>query len=171
MQGGDCCMDKNVEQLQENKQTDNSLIHDFSKAPKYYFTSKVFGVFAVVLVLGLISGYILVGVRGGSTSLNSLTKVTSSNSNSGSVVKGTIEGSTDTKTFSDTAEGTLKSGGIDGEGAYHLERPGGDSQNVYLTSSIVDLSKFVNSKVKIWGQTQKAQTAGWLMDVGRIQAL
>jgi len=56
-------------------------------------------------VLGLISGYILVGVRGGSTSLNSLTKVTSSNSNSGSVVKGTIEGSTDTKTFSDTAEG------------------------------------------------------------------
>jgi len=39
-----------------------------------------------------------------------------------------LYGSNDTKTFKDTAEGTLKEGGIDGEGAFHLERPGGDSQ-------------------------------------------
>ena len=88
-----------------------------------------------------------------------------------SVAKGTTEGSTDTSTFKDTAEGTLKTGGIDGEGAFHLVRPGGDSQNVYLTSSIVDLSKYVNQKLKVWGQTQKAQHAGWLMDVGKIQVL
>jgi hypothetical protein len=63
----------------------------------------------------------------------------------------------------------LQEGGIDGEGQYHLVRPGGDSQNVYLTSSVVDLSLFVNKKVKVWGQTQTAQKAGWLMEVGRVQ--
>jgi len=41
-----------------------------------------------------------------------------------------------------------------------LERPGGDSQNVYLTSSIVDLSKFVNSKVKIWDRLKSSNS--WL---------
>jgi hypothetical protein len=92
-------------------------------------------------------------------------------SNSTSVSKGTTVGSNDTNTFKDTAEGTLKQGGIDGEGAFHLVRSGGDSQNVYLTSSSVDLSKFVDKKIKVWGQTQKAQHAGWLMDVGRIEVL
>ena len=91
--------------------------------------------------------------------------------NLSSAPKGTIVGSNDTTTFKDTAEGTLKEGGIDGEGAFHLERPGGDSQNVYLTSSTVDLSKFVGKKIKVWGQTQKAQHAGWLMDVGRVEVL
>ena len=69
------------------------------------------------------------------------------------------------------AEGTLKKGGIQDEGQFHLVRPGGDSQNVYLTSSIVDLSKFVDKKIKVWGQTQKARVAGWLMDVGKVEVL
>ena len=80
-------------------------------------------------------------------------------------------GSNDTKTFKDIAEGDLKTGGIDGEGQFHLQRPGGESQNVYLTSSIVDLSAYVGKKVKIWGETHKAQHAGWLMDVGRLKVL
>jgi len=75
----------------------------------------------------------------------------------------------DTKKFPDTATGILKEGGIDGEGSYHLERPGGKSQNVYLTSSIVDLSKFLGKKIKVQGQTFEAQTAGWLMDVGFVE--
>ena len=76
-----------------------------------------------------------------------------------------------TKTFKDTTTGTLKNGGINGEGQYHLVRPGGDSQNVYLTSSSVDLSKFIDRKIKVWGQTQTAQYAGWLMDVGRVEVV
>ena len=161
-------MDKNINQIQEEKQpVEEPLIHDFAKSSKLYFSNKVVGVFVVVFVLGLVSGYLLTTIRVGSSSVNPISAIT----NTSSVAKGTIEGSSDTKTFSDTAEGTLKSGGIDGEGAYHLERPGGESQNVYLTSSIVDLSKYVNAKVKVWGQTQKAQVAGWLMDVGRIQVL
>ena len=52
-----------------------------------------------------------------------------------------------------------------------MVRPGGDSQNVYMTSGTVDLSKFINKNIKVWGQTQAAQHAGWLMDVGRIEVL
>ena len=73
------------------------------------------------------------------------------------------------KTFKDSIVGLLKEGGIEGEGNFHLERPGGVSQNVYLTSSTVDLSKYVGKKVKVWGQTFQGQKAGWLMDVGLVE--
>jgi hypothetical protein len=89
----------------------------------------------------------------------------------GPSLKGKTFGSGDTKIFKDSAEGVLKEGGIDGEGQYHLVRPGGDSQNVYLTSSLVDLSQFINKKIKVWGETQKAQYVGWLMDVGKVEVL
>jgi hypothetical protein len=82
---------------------------------------------------------------------------------------GAVFGSDDEKLFRDSAEGVLKLGGINGEGAYHLERPGGESQNVYLTSSVIDLSQLEGRTVKVWGDTNAAQTAGWLMDVGRAQ--
>jgi len=77
----------------------------------------------------------------------------------------------DVKTFRDRAEGTLKYGGIDSEGTHHLERPGGTSQSVYLTSSVVDLDQFVDKKVEVWGETIGAKKAGWLMDVGKIKIL
>jgi hypothetical protein len=87
------------------------------------------------------------------------------------VQSGKTYGSDDLKTYKDSTEGVLKEGGIEGEGQFHLERPGGESQNVYMTSSTVDLSLFLNKKIKVWGATQTAQKAGWLMDVGRVQAL
>jgi len=65
----------------------------------------------------------------------------------------------------DIAEGTMREGGIDGEGTHHLQRKGGKDQNVYLTSSTVDLELVENKKVKVWGKTYAAETAGWLMDV------
>lgn len=82
-----------------------------------------------------------------------------------------VAGIADKKTFKDQAEGILKEGGIDGEGSYHLRRPGGVSQNVYLTSSTVDLSGYVNKKVRVWGETFKGEKAGWLMDVGLVEIL
>lgn len=78
-------------------------------------------------------------------------------------------GIADKKTFKDTAEGILREGGIDGEGNFHLERPGGKSQNVYLTSTTVDLSEYIGKKIKIHGETFSAQKAGWLMDVGLVE--
>ncbi|MGB9883047.1 MAG: hypothetical protein ACPLRN_00835 [Microgenomates group bacterium] len=83
----------------------------------------------------------------------------------------TTVGVVDKKTFKDQAEGVLKEGGIDGEGNFHLERPGGESQNVYLTSTTIDLSQYLNKKVRVWGQTFSSEKAGWLMDVGLVEIL
>lgn len=82
-----------------------------------------------------------------------------------------VVGSTDTKTFRDSTEGVLESGGIDGEGTHKLIRPGGESQTVYLTSSVLDLNQFVGKKVKVWGETHGAKKAGWLMDVGKVEVI
>jgi hypothetical protein len=124
--------------------------------------------FIILGLLGIATGYVFAqAIGGGSVQVAGPNgQVTTT-----SVTKGQIYGSKDEKTFKDSAEGVLKKGGIDGEGAYHLERPGGDSQNVYLTSSVVDLSPFIGKKVKVWGETNAAQKAGWLMDVGRLQIL
>lgn len=84
---------------------------------------------------------------------------------------GDVFGVPDEQTFKDSAEGYLQIGGIDGEGSHKLLRPGGDSQTVYLTSSITDLNKFDGMQVKVWGETFKGQQAGWLMDVGRVQVI
>lgn len=130
------------------------------------FTKKLFIILIAGAVLGIMSGYILSNKKGESGNTLTTGAVDSSK-----ISKGTVVGSNDTKTFKDTAEGSLKGGGIKGEGQFHLVRSGGDSQNVYLTSSSVDLSAFVNKKIKVWGETQKAQYAGWLMDVGRVQVI
>lgn len=147
-------------------------VHDFntqvsSQSAKFNLTNKLILIFFGAIVLGVLTGFGL--------SRNNGAYLTSTNNNSvtdlSNVEKGTVIGSDDTKTFKDQVEGILKVGGIEGEGAFHLVRPGGESQNVYLTSSIVDLAGLVDRKIKVWGETQKAQSAGWLMDVGRVEVL
>lgn len=123
----------------------------------------------VVALLGVGTGYLLSKTSG--VSLGSSTTADGSTVSSGADSTGVIEGSDDLKTFKDIAQGKLEEGGIEGEGQFHLTRPGGISQNVYMTSSVVDLSKYIGKKIKVWGQTQKAQTAAWLMDVGRVEVL
>jgi hypothetical protein len=87
------------------------------------------------------------------------------------ITAGTQVGIRDEKTFKDTGEGQLQKGGINGEGSHHLVRPGGDSQTIYLTSSVIDLDQFIGRKVKVWGETIGAQKAGWLMDVGKLEVI
>jgi hypothetical protein len=77
----------------------------------------------------------------------------------------------DDSSFPDSAQGILTEGGIKGEGTHHLERPGGESQNVYLTSTVINLQSFVGKKVEVKGQTLSAVTAGWLMDVGKLKVI
>lgn len=86
---------------------------------------------------------------------------------------GDIFGSANEKSFNTSAVGVIDKGGINGEGTHKLVRPGGISQTVYLTSSVIDLDSLVGHQVTIWGETFKGQKAGWLMDVGRakIEAL
>ncbi|MBI4067065.1 hypothetical protein HY407_01675 [Candidatus Gottesmanbacteria bacterium] len=114
----------------------------------------------VIIVAGVITGLVL----GKSRSVSSATGLPISGGKK-------IVGSTDTSLFKDVAEGKLEKGGIDGEGTHKLIRPGGDSQTVYLKSSVLDLQQFVGKKIKIWGKTYAAQKAAWLMDVGRVELL
>ena len=130
------------------------------------FTKNLLIILVIVILLGIGSGYLLGNKKGSSGNA-----LTTGSVNSSSLSKGAMVGSSDTKTFKDIAEGVLKKGGIDGEGQFHLVRPGGDSQNVYLTSSNVDLGEMIDKKIKVWGETQKAEHAGWLMDVGRVEIL
>lgn len=162
-------MEKKVNALGNNNPIEKPLVHNFDNdTNNSIFTKKLFIFLIVAAVAGVMTGYTLGSNRGGSVGN---TPTSSGTVDSSKIIKGTIVGSNDTKTFKDTATGTLKNGGINGEGQFHLVRTGGDSQNVYLTSSSVDLSKFVAKKIKIWGQTQTAQYAGWLMDVGRVEVM
>lgn len=82
---------------------------------------------------------------------------------------GDIYGSPDEKAFNTTATGVLDKGGLNGEGTHKLVRPGGLSQTVYLTSSVIDLDTMVGDQITVWGETFKGQKTGWLMDVGRAK--
>jgi len=118
--------------------------------------------FLIVVVVGVALGF----------ALSSLKFSPTTGGVSGKTIKTEkTAGILDKKTFKDKAEGLLKEGGIDGEGNFHLDRPGGASQNVYLTSSTVDLSQFIGKKIRAWGVTFKGEKAGWLMDVGYIEVI
>ena len=106
---------------------------------------------AVAVIIGAVFGF-------GFSRLNK--KTTNSSSDK---TKNTTQsaGIVDKKTFKDSVEGILREGGIDGEGNFHIERPGGVSQNAYLTSSTVDLSVYIGKKIKVWGQTFSGQKAGY----------
>jgi len=122
----------------------------------------VIGVYVILVLLGIGTGYLLSGkARGGSVFQNKPTTIKTD----------TVVGSTDTKTFKDSAEGTIEKGGMDGEGSHRLVREGGESQTAFLISSVVDLDEYVGKKVKVWGQTFAAEKASWLMDVGKIELL
>lgn len=119
----------------------------------------------VIVIIALVVG---TAVGFGTNKFKSASNKTSSSASTSSK---NAAGIADKKTFKDKAEGVLKEGGVDGEGNFHLVRPGGDSQNVYLTSTTVDLSTYIGKKVRVWGETFGAQKAGWLMDVGLVETL
>jgi hypothetical protein len=149
----------------QGKTSSEPLMHDLTRQSSLQPITVV-SLLIVVVLFGVGTGYILAKNTSSSAPTTSGIKI-----NSSTVKKGVVFGSNDTKNYKDNAEGILKPGGIEGEGEYHLERSGGSSQYVYLTSSLVDLSQLLNKKIKVWGQTQKAEKAGWLMDVGRVEVL
>jgi hypothetical protein len=127
------------------------------------------GVYVVVVVVAVAAGVLtgwfvgknqsgVVSPRGGSSVVKSIEK------------PGNEEGIRDPKRFPDKAEGMVKinDGKITREGTHVLVR-GDVSQNAYLTSANIDLEKYVDKKVEVMGQTNKAQKAGWLLDVGWIK--
>ena len=85
-----------------------------------FLTKKVIIGIVLVGLLGIGTGYYFAG---GGKSSSLITSGIVSNMGDKTVV-----GSNDLKTFKDVTEGKLEEGGIDGEGQYHLVRPGGESQ-------------------------------------------
>lgn len=144
----------------KNLENNEDLIHQIGTQAEVKMSAVKFFVFvALAVVFG-----VFIGIVPSKLFKKSGTEKTSSTSNKS-------VGVVDKKTFKDSVTGILREGGIDGEGNYHIERPGGESQNAYLTSSAVDLSEFVGKKVTVWGQTFSGQKAGWLMDVGLVEIL
>jgi hypothetical protein len=158
-------VDKPVETVQKNGIEPEKIVRSIDE--QYQTEGKVMkkivaGVYILLIVFGIGTGYLLSkSTVSGTKSSNTSATTTTPN--------GKIVGINDTQTFKDSAEGTLKKGGMDGEGTHQLIRDGGPSQTVYLISSAVDLDQYVGKKVKVWGQTQAAQKVAWLMDVGKIQ--
>ncbi len=146
-----------------------AVLHNFEGKAASNSSRKVFIVLLVFLLLGGLTGYGVASFTSNGSSLSSDSGESSQNNTN--IKKGTVVGVQDEKTFTDNAEGVLRDGGIEGEGTHHLERPGGESQNVYLTSSVLNLSDFAGRKIKVWGKTYAGEKAGWLMDVGRVQVL
>jgi hypothetical protein len=175
------------DELSKNQTSEDSLLRTFDTTtthsthytqstahPSMAMTNK--NKTPLLLVLSLVA--ILAGVGTGYGGFKLQTKATSGGPTGGgeiqqvaegSVKAGDIFGVNDESTFKDNAQGYLEIGGLDGEGSHKLLRPGGESQTVYLTSSITDLDKFDGMEVKVWGETFKGQKAGWLMDVGRVE--
>lgn len=120
----------------------------------------ILGAFAVVL-LGVGSAWLI--------STKIINKSASSVAAPGAIVTSNEAGMLDANIEYNNATGYLREGGIGNEGTHHLEREGGESQNAYLTSSVLDLSSFTGKKVEVWGQTLASKKAGWLMDVAKIK--
>lgn len=155
------------EEKAEEEKKEESVVHEVEvKSPVIPFPVLPLIIGGILIIVsGAVTGYFLSGNIGSPASKKTTQDKTDK------FAKGTVVGSDDTKTFRDSAEGALEKGGVDSEGTHHLVRPGGESQNVYLTSSIVDLDQFSGRKIKVWGETNKAKKAGWLMDVGRVEIL
>ncbi len=155
----------------KSHEDENELIHDLPVEENHQDMAmkKAFILFGIFIVAGVLSGFILNFVTSGLSNSQQASNAKPIGAND--VVQS--EGIADKKTFKDSAEGMLREGGSEdsGEGSYHLERPGGDDQTVYLTSSTVDMSKFVGKKVRVHGETFSSEHVGWLMDVGYIEVI
>ncbi|CAN5317393.1 hypothetical protein BH10PAT1_BH10PAT1_3920 [soil metagenome] len=121
------------------------------------------GAAIIIIVVGIGVGYMVSNKKSVSTTSTASTSVVKVNKDEAGV--------TDLTNYKDTATGTLQVGGIKGEGTYHLDRPGGATQTVYLNSAILNMGPFVGKKVQVWGQSQASDRAPWLMDVGKIQVV
>lgn len=127
-----------------------------------------FALCGVAVIGGLLTGY-------GSAMLRQQeqapVQVQNLNVDSSQIKNGDSFGVSDPSAFADNASGYVEKGGVNGEGSHRLLREGGASQTVALTSSVADLDKLVGMEVKVYGETYKAEKAGWFMDVGRIEVL
>lgn len=146
------------------KQVQTTSMREESKMTKQT-KGIVLGVFLVMILLGVVTGYFISGAKKSGTG-------NAASAAAGPTATGkNVFGSADTKTFTDSATGTIEKGGISGEGTHKLIREGGATQTACLVSSVLDLDQFVGKKVKVTSKTMDAKSCPWLMDVGQIEVL
>ena len=148
----------------------NEKPHILKKFPSSGMVSKVREKTTLFVILGSIFA-VLAGVSTGWFMSGGSMKKTEIDSKTKQVNSTVLTEMGEVKEGLDEAEGKLVEGGIEGEGNYHLEREGGPSKYVYLTSTVIDLQSFVGKKVKVWGETTSAVKAPWLMDVFKVKTL
>ena len=108
---------------------------------------KILLIYLVVLILGVGTGFGVHVVKAKNT-------VKFAGQDVKVVKTATEEGVQDASSFKDTATGKIiaNDGKLVQAGTHILIR-GDASQNVYLTSSVVDLSKYEGKNVQVWGNT------------------
>lgn len=124
----------------------------------------------IIIVGGIFTGYLL---SRGSEGKAATKKTKKLNGNVELIESKKEAGIKDPDVFSDSTEGKLEVNDFSKvkEGSHKLLRVGGESQTAYLTSTVIDLNKYVGQCVQVWGETFSGKEAGWLMDVGRIKIL
>ena len=164
-------MEDKMEEIktEDNEKSTNTIVKTWDKFPvklEFLRDRTALIIFIIPIVFGVLTGFLLYY-------RNTAGTVRLFGKDVEVVQTPTEEGVKDASTFRDTATGVLQEtdGKVINEGTHILVREGGVSQNAYLTSSVIDLSKYVGKKVQIWGETFQGQKAGWLMDVGRIKVL
>lgn len=170
-----------TQQIEDNQDSPNTIIENLDddtiidtntqdKKTMNKAQKKKFIIFVVIAIaVGILTGY-------GSAKLNKKDNLDAGNvaqvaSEVESIKAGDFFGVTDEETFTDSAQGYLEKGGVNGEGSHRLLREGGPSQTVAITSSVTELDDFVGMEIKVWGETNKAQVSGWFMDVGRVEII
>ncbi|GIK84039.1 MAG: hypothetical protein BroJett025_06610 [Patescibacteria group bacterium] len=155
-----------LEHNQDSSNTNSTITRDTGKESLMRAPSKLLITLTIVAVLaGVGTGFGTFRLRNKNTEQLAAVPTTESG-----VAAGDEFGSKD-EVFDSHAVGYIEEGGLDGEGSHKLLRAGGDSQTVFLTSSVTDLDVFVGMEVEIWGETFKGQKAGWFMDVGRVKVV
>ena len=154
----------------ENEIKEKEILHQFEEEKGVWKAVAVpAAAIFLIVVAGAVSGFFL--SRRGPTASGLENKELMG----GAQMVDTSEGMgiKDEKVFRDTAKGKIEVNdfSVVKDGSHKLLRPGGQSQTAYLTSSVVDLNQFKNECVQIWGETFAGQSAGWLMDVGRVKIL
>ena len=121
----------------------------------------ILGIASLAVILGILTGYIL-STKNSNLGISPLS--------GGAPAKSAQQ---DTKTFRDFAQGVIKpktqaKDPQDENGGTHLLIRDG-AVPVTLTSSVVDLSKYEDKKVKVFGETQAVPGVEWFMDVGKVE--
>lgn len=148
---------------------EEKIVHQIERRQKEWKPAVLAASIILVIVAGgAMTGFFLSRQKGEPGT------VSTQNIDGAIIVSGKKEvGIKDEEVFRDHAQGRIEANDFSQveEGSHRLMRLGGESQTAYLTSSVVDLDQFVGKCVEVWGETFAGQSAGWLMDVGRVKIL